>query len=82
MTQLRIASVPLLTECEPLERPGDWLCDKSWSALRQGLQLALSCNVRKFLLPAQDPVLKDQVLNCNITHSKHCHATRKEKQLF
>ena len=31
------------------------------------------------ILPAQDPVLKDQVLNCNITHSKHGHATRKNK---
>ena len=29
-------------------------------------------------LPAQDPVLKDQVLNGNITHSKHGHVTRKK----
>ena len=31
-----------------------------------------------FVLAAQDPVLKDQVLNCNITHSKHGHVTRKK----
>ena len=29
-------------------------------------------------LPARDPVLKDQVLNGNITHSKHGHVTRKK----
>ena len=30
------------------------------------------------ILPAQDPVLKDQVLSGNITHSKHSHVTRKK----
>ena len=30
------------------------------------------------ILPARDPVLKDQVLNGNITHSKHGHVTRKK----
>ena len=40
-----------------------------------------SCSwmIRTCILPAQDPVLKDQVLNSNITHSKHGHVTRKNK---
>ena len=34
------------------------------------------------VLPAQDPVLKDQVLNGNITHSKHARVTREQKNSF
>ena len=33
-------------------------------------------------LPARDPVLKDQVLNGNITHSKHGRVTRKKEPVL